>query len=270
MAKEKVGNKKTLSNFVDELQARGRYTFDRSQAMASLKLSSTMLKKAVMRLSAKKRIVAPKRGFFVIVPLEYRVAGAPPPSWFIDDLMRHLNKEYYVGLLSAAALYSAAHQQPQEFQVITEVPRRSMVVGRSRLRFLGKRYISSSLTNQLKTETGFMLVSTPETTALDLLRYIRSAGGISNVATVLAELTDRIESKLLLKVAQAEKEFAYIQRLGFLLNTLDFGEKSEDLAKLIKHRKPRTTPLHPGKTVKGCKVDRRWRVIVNEKIEVDL
>ncbi|MET0637788.1 MAG: type IV toxin-antitoxin system AbiEi family antitoxin [Chitinophagaceae bacterium] len=36
--------------------------------------------------------------------------------------MNSLNKKYYVGLLSAAALYGAAHQQPMEFFVITEKP----------------------------------------------------------------------------------------------------------------------------------------------------
>jgi hypothetical protein len=33
--------------------------------------------------------------------------------------MKFLNRSYYVGLLNAAALYGAAHQQPQSFSVIT-------------------------------------------------------------------------------------------------------------------------------------------------------
>jgi hypothetical protein len=57
-----------------------------------------------------------KRRFNFPRPLEYREAGGPPASWFIDDLMRFLGQPYYVGLLSAAAIHGAAHQQPMVFQ----------------------------------------------------------------------------------------------------------------------------------------------------------
>jgi hypothetical protein len=130
---------RSLAELVDDLQAAGRYTFDRTEALASLGTSAVMLTKAVMRLATKGRLVVPKRGFYVIVPVEYRSAGALPPSWFIDDLMRHLGKGYYVGVLSAAGLYGAAHQQPQEFQVVTELAARPVVAGRARIRFLGTK-----------------------------------------------------------------------------------------------------------------------------------
>jgi len=48
---------------------------------------------------------------YVLVPLEYLHAGAPPPSWFIDDLMKAMERPYYVGLLSAAGIHGASHQQ---------------------------------------------------------------------------------------------------------------------------------------------------------------
>jgi predicted transcriptional regulator of viral defense system len=105
---------------VDSYQAAGRYVLAREQALETLGVSDDALKKSVQRLVAKRRLAIPRRGFFVIVPIEYRHAGAPPPSWFIDELMKFCGRRYYVGLLSAAALYGAAHQQPQEFQVVTD------------------------------------------------------------------------------------------------------------------------------------------------------
>jgi hypothetical protein len=113
----------------DRLQESGRYTFVREEALRELNLNAASLKKAGMRLAAKARVAVPSRGFCVIVPLEYRVAGAPPPTWFIDGLMIHLGHPYYAGLLSAGALYGAAHQQPQDFQVITDRPQRLMRAG---------------------------------------------------------------------------------------------------------------------------------------------
>ena len=45
-----------------------------------------------------------------VVPPQYASWGAPPPGWYIDDLMRHEGRPYYVGLLKAAELHGATHQ----------------------------------------------------------------------------------------------------------------------------------------------------------------
>ena len=70
-----------------------------------LPLSEVALDSALRRQRQRGRIVSPRRGFYVIVPQEYALAGSPPPSWFIDELMAYLGQPYYVGLLSAAALH---------------------------------------------------------------------------------------------------------------------------------------------------------------------
>jgi hypothetical protein len=77
-----------LSGLVDGYQASGRYTLTREEALGALGASDEALKKAVQRLVAKRRLAVPRRGFFVIVPIEHRDAGAPPASWFIDPLMK--------------------------------------------------------------------------------------------------------------------------------------------------------------------------------------
>ena len=61
-------------------------------------------KRAAVRLTRKGRLIVARRGFYVIVPLEYQSAGSPPPSWYIDTLMKEWKHPYYVGLLSAAAI----------------------------------------------------------------------------------------------------------------------------------------------------------------------
>ena len=182
-----------LAKYADSLQGKGRYSFRREEALDALGVSDEALQTAARRLTAKKRLVSPRRGFYVIVPLEYRSAGAPPPDWFIDELMKFQERPYYVGLLSAAALHGAAHQQPQEFQVVSDAPLRPTKAGRARLRFFTKRHFEPTPTLQMKTETGSMRVSTPEATALDLVRYASSAGHLANVATVLAELAEKID-----------------------------------------------------------------------------
>ncbi len=262
--------RRSLSELADALQSEGRYTFDRAEAIGTLRISGPMFKKAVMRLTARNRLAVPTRGFYVIVPIEYRTAGAPPPDWFIDDLMHHLGRPYYVGVLSAAALHGAAHQQPQEFQVVTDLARRPMLVGRARIRFLGKRRHEKTLVNEVSTVTGTMSVSTPEATAIDLLRYARPAGGLGNVATVLTELAERLDPVRLAEAAVADGELVYAQRLGYLLEQVGAAQHATGLAKMVAGRNPRIVLLSPGSARRGCPVDQRWRVVVNEQVEADL
>jgi predicted transcriptional regulator of viral defense system len=258
-----------LSELVDSYQANGRYILTRKDALGALGVSDEALKKAARRLVAKRRLAIPRRGFFVIVPVEYREAGAPPPSWFIDDLMKFLRQPYYVGLLSAAALHGSAHQQPQEFQVVTNKQLRSMAAGRARIRFFRKLHLERTPTLEVRTETGAMLVATPESTALDLLRYVEGAGHLGNVATVLAELAEKMNAEQLAQIARTESELPTAQRLGHLLDQVGARETASYLAAWIEERRPRFVPLRADRSVRRAAKDHRWRVLVNEKVEAE-
>jgi predicted transcriptional regulator of viral defense system len=260
---------RSLEAYADALQASGRYTFVADEARCALDVSDVALRNAARRLIQKGRLVAPRRGFYVVVPVEYRSAGAPPPSWFVDDLMRFQGQPYYVGLLSAAALHGAAHQQPQEFQVVTDVPLRPAAAGRARIRFIFKRRIADVPLALVKTETGTLRVSTPEATALDLVRYVEVSGHLGNVATVLAELADLLDPQRLATVAVADVEIACVQRLGHLLEKVGAGDKLEPLAALIADRSPRFVRLRPDRPRGDAARDKRWRVLINEDVEVE-
>ena len=265
----KPARPRSLADLVDSFQASGRYVLTKEDAARSLETSDAALKKAVQRLVAKRRLAVPRRGFLVIVPLEYREAGAPPPSWFLDDLMRFSGQPYYVGLLSAAALHGAAHQQPQEFQVMTSGQLRPLVAGRVRLRFFRKLHLERTPTVEIKTETGSMRVATPEATALDLFRYLEGAGHLGHVVTVLEELAERLDAERLLQVARTDGELANAQRLGYVLEQLGAGETASELAGWIAKSRCRYVPLRSDRGVRSAKKDSRWRILVNEKVETE-
>ena len=84
--------------------------------------SETARRSALKRLSKKGKIVSIHKGFYLIISAPYANRGILPPALFMDSLMNFLKRPYYVGLLSAAALYGAAHQQPQEYFVVTDFP----------------------------------------------------------------------------------------------------------------------------------------------------
>ncbi|MCP3957958.1 MAG: hypothetical protein GY719_08910 [bacterium] len=259
-----------LAGYVDSLQATGSYTFRREDALAALGISAAALKSAARRLAVKRRIFAPRRGFFAIVPLEYRSAGAPPPYWYIDDLMRFHDRPYYVGLLSAAELHGAAHQKPQEFQVVTDRQLRPIEADGARIRFFLKRHMTETPILEMNTQTGTMRVSTPEATAFDLLRYVESVGHLGNAATVLVELAESIDPTELTAAAKRGVELSVVQRLGFLLDEMGAVRVTEPLAHWLASQQPRPVALRPDLPVDGSPRNTRWEILVNEVVEADL
>ena len=257
-----------MSSWVEQLQSRGRYTFTRREVEAETGRSFVAAQSALRRLKERGRIASPRRGFYVVVPPEYRAAGAPPASWFIDDLMRHIGQPYYVGLLSAAALHGAAHQQPMVFQVVTNRPTREMRAGKVAIRFSMSALVERLPVLQLETETGTMRVASSETTAFDLVRFPEGAGHLSNAATVLRELAERLDAQALVAIAPRLR-LPYVQRLGFLLDAVGHGELSAPLLAWLERKRPRAVPLHVEVPADGDP-DPRWRVVPNVELEVDV
>src|SRR3990170_3982800 len=132
--------------YVEGLLAHGRHTFTREEAEASLKSSTIATYHSLRRLQKRGWLAMPRRGFYLIVDPEHRQLGALPATAWIDDLMRFHGISYYVGLLSAAAMHGAAHQQPQEFQVVAGAVLRPLTVGRVRIRFFFRRRMKLAVT----------------------------------------------------------------------------------------------------------------------------
>jgi predicted transcriptional regulator of viral defense system len=259
----------TLEAWIDTLQAGGRYSFLRAEAMAESGLSPDAVSKALQRAVKRGRIVKLNDYFYALVPLEYMNAGAPPVSWFVRDLMAAMGLPYYVGLLSAAALHGASHQQPQQFQIVTDRSVRPMVAGRNRLRFFASKYIAGAATMDVKTPTGSMRVSTRETTVVDLVRFARSAGGLDNVATVIAEVSADVDPRRLLAAIRLVHDVPNTQRLGFLLDHVKQRRLSDPIHAWLERQKPRLLPLRSGQSVSDTKLNRRWNLLVNRPVEVE-
>jgi predicted transcriptional regulator of viral defense system len=257
-----------LAAFVDDTQAAGRYTFSGVEARSALDASDIAFDNAARRLKTRGRLAAPRSGFFVIVPTEYRNVGAPPPSWFIDDLMRFLGQPYYVALLSAAALHGASHQQPMLFQVVTDRPTRPAKAGRVRIEFHSARTAEDAPAMLMQTETGSMRVSTPEQTAFDLVRFSSASGGWSNVATVLSELAERIDPEALQDLAGQRKR-PEVQRLGFLLDQAGQSRLADALLRTLVTRRYRPVLLAPDVLSGDVAAVAPWRVVPNVPVNLD-
>ena len=255
---------KSLKNWVDELQRIGCYTFTRKYAESNLDLTRVSMDKALQRLRKRGRIIRPRKEFYVIVPLEYSSAGTVPSEWFINDLMSFIGSQYYVGCLSAAAVYGAAHQRPQELQVIVPSHLRMIDTGTVRIRFLRFAGMSEALTQSHRTHTGDYRISTPEWTAIDLIRFQKQYGSLDTVATVFSELAGSLDEKQLIQAAKRESCNAYLQRLGWMLESVGFSSLTKRLHKYILSREPSFTPLNSALPRRNGPRDKRWRLLINE------
>lgn len=118
-----------------DLMSQGQIVFARADAEKALGVSAGAFYNVVGRQIRLDRLITPRQGFYVIVPEQFKRWGAPPPSWYIHQLMTLEQSSYYVGLLKAAELHGASHQAVMEFQVITNKRPRNIKAGRSIIAF---------------------------------------------------------------------------------------------------------------------------------------
>lgn len=256
---------------VDSLLAHGRTSVTTDEAARLLNVPSEHVRVRMQPLARHGRIFSPARGLWVAVPPEYRTWRVIPGVQFIDAMMTHLGRDYYVGWLSAAEMHGAAHQRPQVFQVAVDRPLPDRDIERVHLRFVERHHLADLPRERRNVATGQVWVSTPEVTALDLAADPRRGGGISNVATVLIELTedDQLNPHRLARAAE-HFSLAAIRRLGYLLETVG----QEALASVLRpiaegRRRFPADILSPGSGTAG-EVDTRWRVQINTEVEPDL
>jgi predicted transcriptional regulator of viral defense system len=261
-----------LEDFINELRSNGRYAFSLSEVRAKYSQSEEAIKKALQRLNNKQEIALIRKGFYAIIPPEYRSRGMLPASLFIAELMKFLNRTYYVGLLNAAAFHGAAHQQPQGFSVITTKPTLRGIHNKTlTIDFYIKKEWSNEDIIQKKVETGYINIASPELTALDIVFFFDEVGGFNRIATVLEELSESMDAQKLLEAAKRFYQITTIQRLGFLLSeVLQNCELSELLAEYLKTLNYFPVLLRPEKEKSVSMVTgNNWKVVQNVQIQTD-
>lgn len=264
---------KYLDSFIDEQRANGKYSFTTEGLHSKLGVSENALKKTLQRLKNKESVVMIRRGFYVIVPAEYRAKGIIPTNLYVDDLMKFLSRDYYVGLLNAAAYHGAAHQQPQSYSIITEgIALRHIKNDKVGIHFYSKKSWNKEDIVKKKVDTGYINISSAELTAMDLVSYYHEVGGFNRVATVIEELKDAIQPKKLVETAKRYNEISVIQRLGYILEcVLDENKLSSFLYNYLDSIRHYPVLLRPQRKKLGNMITgNKWKIAPNIEIEADI
>ena len=216
------------------------------------------------------QIASPARGFYVIVPPEYRSLGSLPADQFVPGLMERLGLTYYAGLLSAAQYHGAAHHRPQEFQVMLAKPRRPIVSGAVRVVFVARsskehfgRYA------ELQYAPRHRARSTPEATAIDIVGYPNHIGGLDQAATIIAEVAEKLDAEKLVATAKTAP-FPWAQRLGYLLVKADAADRAEKLKAYVQEHARESAALLPTAPHSDAPRDSDWKLFINADVEREL
>ena len=164
-----------------------------------------------------------------------------------------------------------------EFQIFTDKQLPKIGAGRSWITFHFRKEIEDVRAGIVdrKTNTGTMKVSSPELTALDLLRYARIAGGIGAIATIIADLADCLDSSKLALLAP-HFERAPLQRLGYLLDWLGHGDRAQALHDYLAEEgvmpwvdlEPRRSKNYQTE-VSPIERNERWHIVIRRRPEID-
>lgn len=222
------------------------------------------LRQALHRQQRRGRLIRLSRGsgHWLIVPLQYAAAGAPPLETWLDRYMSEtLGIPYYVALLSAAETYGASPYAVMVTQVMVPERRRPITVGRHEVVFHTRSRIDHTPTGWHETPDGRFKVSTAELTALELVQRETAAGGMARVREVLRALWSSCAPRGLSEALEALQEVPTAQRLGVLLALDGQDALASRVRKWLRDKPLRIVPLEGGQTPDtSSKVDADFKV----------
>lgn len=263
--------------YLEKLLSTGKRYFTSQEIRQDLSVSDDAARAGLYRLKRNGKLISPISGLYVIVPSEYKSYGSIPAEELITIMMKYIDAQYYVALLSAAEFYGAAHQKPMIFQVITNRRiKHSLKFGQVHIKLIYKKTLAALPIKNFVVRSGYLKVATPELIAIDLLKFPKYAGGMNNIATVLSELVESMNVHKLIELAESLGERYQLQRLGYIIGKItvmnDDIKKTiiDALAEYVSSNVKSYIPLASTIQTVGYPRCRKWKIIENTDFESDL
>lgn len=266
----------TIREWIRNLEVHGIATFSVDTLINILNRdgnSEQIIRNELYRLNTQGIITSVYNGFYVIIPPQYAAKGKVPPIYYIEHLMKYLNKPYYISLLNAAELLGAAHQRSQKFNITTIPPKATISKNKNNsLIWSYRTEIPENFILTKNSETGVIRYSNAELTTIDIVQYAQYIGGLSRSATILAELAELIDFTNKVDDILKFTSLATLQRLGYILDVIiDEKEQAEIIynSLISTRRRLNYTPLSTQAANNGSVKDKKWKLYINSIIEPD-
>lgn len=198
--------------------------------------------------------------FYLIVTPEHRANGAPPVLTWIDAYFKHRHEPYYLGGMSAASEHGASNQALQVTQIVVSKARPDLLVGRITLRFLSKKELQETPTIEAAGAANPVRVSSPEATALDLIRYERRIGGMDYVIETINELAPKMTTSGMKLSLRQRHDTSVLQRAGLIFDRLGMNSMSQLVRKRLEGLALKQIELRPSFPAKPRVKPNSWLV----------
>lgn len=264
----------SIAEWIEQREIQGFPTFSFKEVRKNFPaLNNSSISNELCRLNKKKRIQSVHKGFYTAVPISFKEKGIVPPYNYIGQLMTHLNKPYYISLLSAGVLNGAAHQRPQRMSITTVLPKISNSKDYNpSLVWSFRKEIPEDFLLETNSDTGIILYSNPELTAVDLVQYNSLIGGLSVASTIIEELAEKLDFEKFGDKIKKITTYPTLQRLGYILDIiLGQQELADSIYKILQpnFKDIKYRPLSTDKPTAGYEKNTKWKVIINQEIETD-
>lgn len=258
--------------YIKHLLSIENYSFSLDEIAKETGGSNISLKFELLRLSEKGEIVNLRKGFYLIITPRYSSVKKLPIQLYCEKLFKYLDRNYYVGLFSAARFHGASHQQVQRDYLITEKPKFNDISKKAiDIRFFTTSSWPEKNIQLKKSEAGIFKISSPALTMVDLIHHQTKLGGINRMLATIEELAEELTKPDLADLLSWYPNKSTLQRFGFLLEGLGTKEELQEMIfSGLKAKNFYPVLLSPKSKEKPGAVDNRWKVDVNVKLESDL
>lgn len=248
----------SLSAVLDAAERVGKLNLRTQEIHTALPSTSAQaLRQALHRQQKRGRLILLSKGsgHWLIVPLQYANAGAPPlETWLDRYLSKTLGIPYYIALLSAAETYGVSPYAVMVTQVMVPERRRPITVGRNTLTFHTHAQVAHMPTQWHETPEGRFKISTPELTMLELVRREARLGGMARIHEVLRGLRQACAPAGLTKALEALHDVPAAQRLGAMLALDEQDALASSISNWLQGKHLRIVPLESNQALGASSV----------------
>ena len=261
-----------IEAYIRTLQSYEIYAFSNEDVHKNCIAPETTLKAELVRLNKRNQIQNLRKGFYVIIPAKYQNVSKVPVQLYVERLFNYLQKNYYLGLYSAAAFHGAAHQQIQQDYIICNGSKmRDIKKDSFNLNFFQTTHWPKKNIIQKKSDAGLFNISSPALTLADLLHHQNKLGGLNRMLAIIEELAEIIQREDIQELITWYPHVNTFQRMGYLLEQFDV---SQDILEIIQQhlRQQKVYPmlLSPMNNEKPGSANNRWKIDINITLENDL
>ena len=218
---------------------------------------------------------------------------APTLDAYLNDMMKHLEVEYYLSYAAAAHMRGASHHGVMRQRVNVETDDISVLELRHAdgpadlavsfhqidplhgrpVTTVGTLCLPPARNGHTKFQRRIVRVGTVETVLLDMMESPERCGGVNHVATIaLKMLTWRLLHPKLLADASDRYALQVVQRTGSMLQQIRGIQHRIDLRPLMRHVRSRgirhSVGMHSGNDDSLSKAD-RWGVVHEQPLDPD-